>query len=54
MYDPEKIILGGAISSRPDFIDKINEKIDIIMKNVQEGKVRPIMKSVNLKMMQIY
>ncbi|EEH96673.1 MAG: ROK family protein [Clostridium sp.] len=42
MYDPEKIILGGAISSRPDFIDKINEKIDIIMKNVQEGKVRPI------------
>lgn len=42
MYDPEKIVLGGAISSRPDFIDKINEKLDIIMKDLSDAKVRPI------------
>lgn len=42
MYDPEKIILGGAISSRPDFIDKINEKLDIIMENAIKAKVRPV------------
>ncbi|WP_195428927.1 ROK family protein [Clostridium sp. D46t1_190503_E9] len=42
MYDPEKIILGGAISSRPDFIDRINEKLDIIMGDLSDAKVRPI------------
>lgn len=42
MYDPEKIVIGGAISSREDFIDKINEKLDLIMKNIPVAKVRPI------------
>lgn len=41
-YDPEKIVIGGAISSREDFIDKINEKLDIIMGKITDAKVRPI------------
>lgn len=42
MYDPEKIVIGGAISSRKDFIEKINEKLDIIMNNNEIAKIRPL------------
>ncbi|WP_066890325.1 ROK family protein [Clostridium nigeriense] len=42
IYDPEKIVIGGAISSREDFIEKINEKLDIIINNIKIAKVRPI------------
>lgn len=41
VYDPEMILLGGAISEREDFIDRINEKIDEIMSKVEIAKVRP-------------
>ncbi len=41
-YDPEKIVIGGAISGREDFIDKINEKLDIIMNKIKDAKIRPI------------
>lgn len=41
-YDPEKIVIGGAISSREDFIDRINEKLDIIMNKITAAKVRPV------------
>lgn len=41
-YDPEKIVIGGAISGREDFIDRINEKLDIIMNKITAAKVRPI------------
>ena len=41
-YDPEKIVMGGAISSREDFIDKINEKLDIIMGKLSNATVRPV------------
>ncbi|MBE6053975.1 MAG: ROK family protein, partial [Clostridium sartagoforme] len=41
-YDPEKIVIGGAISSREDFIDRINEKLDIIMNKIADAKVRPV------------
>ncbi len=40
-YDPEKIVIGGAISSRADFIDKINEKLDILMNKLSDAKIRP-------------
>ena len=42
MYDPEKIIIGGAISIREDFIERINEKLDFIMSSIEIAKVRPI------------
>ncbi|MGL5244676.1 MAG: ROK family protein, partial [Sarcina sp.] len=30
IVDPEKIVIGGAISIREDFIDKINEKLQLL------------------------
>lgn len=41
IYDPECIILSGAISNRIDFIDKINEKIDVLMQKIKIANVRP-------------
>ena len=41
IYDPEKIIIGGAISNREDFIDRINEKIDLIMSKIKVATIRP-------------
>ena len=34
-FDPEKIIIGGAISSRPDLLDRILEKFQIINDTIQ-------------------
>jgi glucokinase len=39
--DPEVILLGGGISRRPDFIKKINEKLDRIYLNLSNATVRP-------------
>lgn len=44
IYDPEVIVLGGAISERSDYIGKINKKIDRIMENNKDGKIRPVVK----------
>lgn len=41
VYDPELILLGGAISEREDFIERINEQIDFLMKEIEIAKVRP-------------
>ncbi|MGL5822072.1 MAG: ROK family protein [Sarcina sp.] len=41
VYDPEMILLGGAISDREDFVEKINEKLDEILKIVEIAKVKP-------------
>lgn len=41
IYDPACIILSGAISNRIDFIDKINEKIDVLMQKIEIANVRP-------------
>ena len=43
-YDPEVIVLGGAISEREGYIESINEKIDEIMCNNTDGKIKPIVK----------
>ena len=42
IYDPEKILIGGAISSREDFIDKINENMDLLMNTMTHAQVRPV------------
>lgn len=42
IYDPEKILIGGAISEREDFIDKINENINFILSKITDAKVKPI------------
>ena len=43
-YDPEVIVLGGAISEREGYIESINEKLDEIMSNNTDGKIKPIIK----------
>lgn len=43
-YDPEVIVLGGAISEREEYIDEINKRIDAIMKENTDGKIRPVVK----------
>lgn len=43
-YDPEVIVLGGAICEREEYISSINEKIDFIMHNGSEGVIKPILK----------
>ena len=41
IYDPEVVVLGGAISEREGYIEAINEKLNDIMSNNRLGKVRP-------------
>ena len=43
-YDPEVIILGGAISERSEYVDEINKRLDILMNSDLEGKIKPIIK----------
>ena len=49
VYDPEKIILGGAISSRTNLIERIYEKLDIILDSVEIAKVRPVIEICHFK-----
>ncbi|MGM0924018.1 MAG: ROK family protein [Bacillota bacterium] len=49
VYDPEKIILGGAISSRIDLIDEINKKLDVIIDSLKIAKVRPVIETCQFK-----
>lgn len=42
--DPEIIVLGGAISERPGFIDRINEKMTEIFEHNPESKIVPQLK----------
>ncbi|MDQ0973382.1 putative NBD/HSP70 family sugar kinase [Neobacillus niacini] len=49
IYDPEKIIIGGAISNRIDLIDKIYEKLDLILDTVKIAKVRPVIEACHFK-----
>ncbi|MFB3161937.1 ROK family protein [Neobacillus sp. 179-J 1A1 HS] len=49
IYDPEKIIIGGAISNRTDLIDKIYEKLDLILDTVEIAKVRPVIEVCHFK-----
>ncbi len=41
VYDPEKIIIGGAISVRDDLINEINKRLDIIFDKLTHAKIRP-------------
>lgn len=41
-YDPEKIVIGGAISSRDDLLDEINSRLDKIFDYVTIAAVRPV------------
>lgn len=43
-YDPEVIILGGAISEREEYVDEINKRLDILMNSDLEGTIKPVLK----------
>lgn len=40
-YDPEAILIGGAISERNDYIPRIYEKIDLLIKANSMVDLRP-------------
>ena len=44
-FDPEVIILGGAISERKDYVDEINKRLDVLMNSGLEGKIKPVLKT---------
>lgn len=41
-YDPEKIVIGGEISSRDDLLDAINQRLDKIFEYVTIAAIRPV------------
>lgn len=43
-YDPEVIILGGAISERPEYVEEVNKRLDILMNSDLEGTIKPVIK----------
>ena len=43
-YDPEVIILGGAICEREGFLEEVNKKIDEVMNNNDDATIRPSVK----------
>lgn len=49
VYDPEKIIIGGAISNREDLIEQIYKKLDILLESVMAAKVRPVIEQCQYK-----
>lgn len=44
IYDPEVILLGGSISAREELCTKVEEKIEMILKKVEIGRIRPVIK----------
>lgn len=44
-FDPEVIILGGAISERDGYVNEINNRLDIMMNNGLEGTIKPVLKT---------
>lgn len=40
-YDPQKIIIGGAISVRHDLLDEINQRLDVIFAHFPHAHIRP-------------
>lgn len=49
IFDPEIIVLGGAISERADIIARLNEKLDELLAKVQIAKVRPFITTCTFK-----
>ncbi|MGH4125061.1 MAG: ROK family protein [Clostridium sp.] len=44
VYDPEVIVIGGAISVREDLVQCINAKLEIILKQAEIAKIMPSVK----------
>lgn len=44
-FDPEMILIGGGISTRDGFIEKIYEKLDALLERIPHATVRPVVKA---------
>ncbi|MGL5353567.1 MAG: ROK family protein [Clostridium sp.] len=44
VYDPEVVVIGGAISEREDLVDRINEKLKIILEQAKIAQIMPTVK----------
>lgn len=42
-FDPEVILIGGGVSSRPDLLEKLNAEIEILMKELELDIFRPVL-----------
>lgn len=40
IYDPELILVGGGISAREDFIENINNKLEILHNNLEDASIK--------------
>lgn len=40
-YDPERIIIGGAVSQRDELVDEINKRMDIVLEKLMIADIRP-------------
>lgn len=49
IYDPDIILLGGAISEREDFVNEINKKLDYLLEKIEIAKVKPIVSTCKHK-----
>lgn len=41
VYDPEKIVIGGAISARDDLLEQLEKHLDKIYTKIPHAKIRP-------------
>ncbi|SFO95461.1 ROK family protein [Salibacterium halotolerans] len=41
IYDPELILLGGGVSARKELVQRINKKLDELMREAPVGTIRP-------------
>lgn len=41
IYDPDMIVIGGAISAREDIINRVREKLDIMIENIDIATIYP-------------
>src|SRR5699024_8376536 len=48
-YDPELILIGGGISTRPDLIDKVNDQLETIVHSVDVAKITPTIDTCHFK-----
>ena len=46
-YDPEKIVIGGAISIREDLLDEIEKRLDVIFEKFTHAHIRPVVCTCN-------
>lgn len=44
-YDPQVIVIGGGVSARNDLVDQINQRLDVILKEIEIAHVRPIVRA---------